>query len=67
MCHSRKLHHKIKRLHEKCLRIIHNDKASLYEELLTKDSSVPLHHEKLQKLVVENYKVMEQVKSRSYE
>ena len=32
MRHSRKLYHKINRLHEKCLRIIYNDKTSSYEE-----------------------------------
>ena len=33
MCHSRKHCHKINRLHEKCLRIIYDDKRSSYEEL----------------------------------
>ena len=57
MCHSRKLYHKINRLHEKCLRIIYNDKTSSYEELLSKDGSVSMHHKNLQKLVIEIYKV----------
>ena len=35
MFHSRKLYHKINRLHEKCLRIIYNNKTSSYEELLS--------------------------------
>ena len=32
MRHSRKLYHKINRLHGKCQRIIHTDKTSSYEE-----------------------------------
>ena len=57
MCHSRKLYHKINRLHEKRLCIIYNDKTSSYEELLSKDGSVSMHHKNLQKLVIEIYKV----------
>ena len=45
-------------LHEKCLRIIYNDKRSLYEELLSKDGSVSMHHENLQKFIIEIYKVV---------
>ena len=58
MCHSRKLNHKINRLHEKCLRIIYDDetssydKTSSYEELLSKDGSVSMHIKNLQKLVI---------------
>ena len=36
ICHTRNLYHKINRLHEQCLRIIHNDKRSSCEELLSK-------------------------------
>ena len=57
MCHSRKRYHKINRLHEKCLRIIYNDRTSSYEELLSKDDSVFMHHKNLQKFVIEIYKV----------
>ena len=57
MCHSRKFYHKINRLPEKCLGIIHNDKTSSYVELLSKDGSVSMHHNNLQKLVIEIYKI----------
>ena len=57
MCHSRKMYHKNKRLHEKWLRITYNDKTSSYEELLFKDGSVSMHHKYLQKLVIDIYKV----------
>ena len=42
MCHSRTNNRKIDRLHERCLRIIYNDKQSSFRELLEKDSSVCL-------------------------
>ena len=57
MCHSRKFCHEINRLHGKCLRIIYNDKTSSYEDLLSKDGSVSMHHKNLRKLVIEFYKV----------
>ena len=48
---------KINRLHERCLRIAYNDKKSNFNELLVKDSSVSIHHQNLQKLAVEMFKV----------
>ena len=57
MYHSRNLYHKSNRLHEKCPRIIYNDKASSYEELLSEGGSVSMHHKNLRKLVIEIYKV----------
>ena len=36
MLHSRQNNNKIKHLHERCLRLIHHDKLSSYEELLEK-------------------------------
>ena len=37
MCHSRENNNKINRLHERCLRIIYNDKRSSFNALLEKD------------------------------
>ena len=44
-------------LHEWCLGLIHNDKNSSYEGLLTKDGSVSIHHRNLQTLATEFYKI----------
>ena len=43
MFHTHSLNNKISRLHERCLRIIYNDKRSNFEELLVKDNSVSIH------------------------
>ena len=40
-------------LHDRCLRLIHNDKSSSYEELLTKDGSVSIHHRNIQALATQ--------------
>ena len=47
---------KIKRLHERCLRLIYSDKRSSYENLLEKDHSVPIHHRNIQALAIEMIK-----------
>ena len=57
MCCNRSLNTKINRLHERSLRIVYNDKKSNFNELLVKDGSVSIHHQNLQKLAVEMFKV----------
>ena len=57
MCHSRALNNKINRLHERFLRMIYNDKASTFKELLEKDNSVSIHYRNIQALAIEMYKV----------
>ena len=57
LCHSRALNSKINRLHERCLRIIFNDKISTFKELLEKDNYVSIHYRNLQALAIEMYKV----------
>ena len=56
MCHSRANNRKIKMLHERCLRIIYNDKQSSFTELLNKDSSVSIHIRNIQRLAIEMFK-----------
>ena len=57
MVHSRFLNNKINRLHERCLRIIYNDKRSSFEELLVKDNSVSGRHNNIHTLAIEMYKL----------
>ena len=57
MCWNRSFNTEINRLHERCLRIVFNDKKSNFNELLPKDGSVSIHHQNLQKLVVAMFKV----------
>ena len=57
ICHSRVLNNKINRLHERCLRIIHNDKTSTFKEFLEKDNSVSIHYTNIQAPAIEMYKI----------
>ena len=55
MCHSH-AKNKINRLHGTCLRVIYKDKVYTFEQLLEKDSSVPIHTKNLRFLAVEMFK-----------
>ena len=57
MCHNRTTNRKINRLHERCLRIIYNDKQSSFKMLLEKNSSASIHDENIQCLATGMYKV----------
>ena len=57
MFRSCSFNNKINRLHERCLRIIYNDKRSTFKELLVKDNSVSVHHNNIHVLAIEMYKV----------
>ena len=56
MFHSRKWNNKINKLHERCTRLIYNDRIFSYEELLDKDNSMPILQNNLQKLTIEMFK-----------
>ena len=43
MMHSRKLEHKINKIHERSLRIVYNDSNASFENLLERDQSVSVH------------------------
>ena len=58
MFHSRKLNHRINRLHERALRITYKDDTSSFDELLSKDKSFTVHQRNIQTLAIELYKVM---------
>ena len=57
MFHSRTLNNKINKLHEKALRILYKNENLCFQELLDLDNSVTIHQRNLRKLVVEMYKV----------
>ena len=57
MCHNRTPNRKINRIHERCLRIIYNDKQSSFKMLLEKGSSVSIHDRNIQCLATEMYKL----------
>ena len=57
MFHSRKLHHRINKLHERALRVVYKDDNLTFEQLLAKDEAFTIHERNLQKLAILMYKV----------
>ena len=57
MLHSSRNNNMIRNLHERCPRLIYNNKKSTYEELLTKDGSISIHHRNIRALATEFYKI----------
>ena len=57
MCHNRTKNNKIKRIHERCLRLLHNNKISSFHDLLEKYGSVSIHHKNIRALSTEMYRI----------
>ena len=57
MSHNRTKNSKINRLHERCLRLLNNDKKSSFHDLLEKDSSPSIHHRSLGALATDMYSI----------
>ena len=57
MLHSRKLNSRVNKLHERALRIVYQDYASSFTELLEKDNSTTMHNRNIQLLATELFKI----------
>ena len=57
MFYSRIINNKINRQHERCLRLLYQEKSSSFEKLLEQDKSVTIHTRNLQILATEMSKV----------
>ena len=57
MLNSRKLNNEIKKLLERCLRIVYSDNTSSFAEPLEIDNSVSMHQRNFQVLATELYKI----------
>ena len=66
MFHSRKLNNKINRLQERALRLVYNDFNSSFQQLLDKDNSFTIHHQNIQSLVIEMYKVVNDLSTTTF-
>ena len=58
MFSTRKVNHKINRLHERGLRALLNDEASTFNDMLSKSNDTTIHVKNIQKLMIEFYKYL---------
>ena len=57
MFHCRKLNIRVNKLHKRALRIVYQDYASSFTELLEKDNSTTIHNRNIHLLATELFKV----------
>ena len=57
MFHSRKLNHRINKIHVRAKRVVYNYHQCTFEELLERDNTFTIHERILQKLTIEMFKV----------
>ena len=65
--HSREANNKVNKLHERALRIIYDDYASSFHELLVKDRSFSVHHCNIQFLAIEIYKIINGISNYNFQ
>ena len=63
--HSRRTNDKINRLHERALRIVYDDNVSTFDQLLAMDTSFCIHHQNIQRLLIEIYKTLHDISENS--
>ena len=51
------MNRKINHVHERALRLVYQDYASTFEELLKKDNSLTFHHRNIHQVAIEMFKV----------
>ena len=65
MFHSRRTNNKFHQLHERALRIVYDDHVSTFHELLAMDKSFCIHHQNIQRLLIEIYKALHDISGNS--
>ena len=58
MFHGRQTNHKINRIYQYALKIVHHGYVSSFQDLLNKDNSITTHHQNIQSLATTIYKTL---------
>ena len=64
MFHSRTIYNRINKLHKRALCFVYKDDEYTFQQLLGKDNTVTIHHQNLQKLAVEMYKLQNKLSTK---
>ena len=65
MFHSRRNDNRINRLYERALRIVYDDNVSTFDQLLAMDKSFCIHHQNIQRLLIEICKALHDISAKS--
>ena len=65
MFHSQYTNSKINGLHERALRVVYDDNISTFDQLLATDKSLCIHHQNIQRLLIEICKVLHNISGNS--
>ena len=65
MFHSWRTNNKINRLHERALTIVYDNDVSTFHQLLAMDKSFCIHHQNIQRLLIEIYKALHDISGNS--
>ena len=63
---SRSCNNKINKLHERALRVVYDDYESSFDVLLNKNKSFSIHHQNIQKLMIEVYTCLDKASPDNY-
>ena len=65
MFHCQCTNNKINRLHERALRIVYDDDISTFDQLLAMGKSFYIHHQNIQRILIEIYKALHEISGNS--
>ena len=65
MFHSQRSNSKINRIHERALRIVYDDDVSTFDQLLAMDKSFCIHHQNIQRPLIEIHKALYDISGNS--
>ena len=51
------MNRKINYVHERALRLVYNDYTSSFDDLLTNDKAISIHHRNIHRVAIEMYKL----------
>ena len=63
--HSRRTNSKINRLHERALRIVYDGDVPTFDQLLAMGKSFHIHHQNIQRLLIEIYGALHDISGNS--
>ena len=65
MFHSRRTNSKINSIHERALSVVYDDNVSTFDQILAMDKSFCIHHQNIQRLLIEICKALDDISGNS--